>query len=78
MFQRRYAWQMQEELDLEAMKEAADCLTGKHDFAGFCTKASKKKIHRPSDIRDPSGRRGRPDLDLVLWGTGFCTIWCGS
>ena len=43
VFQRRYAWQMQEELDLEAMKEAADCLTGKHDFAGFCTKASKKK-----------------------------------
>lgn len=77
MFQRRYAWQMQEELDLEAMKEAADCLTGKHDFAGFCTKASKKKstVRQIYEIRLEEEETGSGS---GFMGTGFCTIWCGS
>lgn len=70
VFQRRYAWQMQEELDLEAMKEAADCLTGKHDFAGFCTKASKKK----STVRQIYEIRLEEEKDRIwIWfyGNGF-------
>ena len=70
VFQRRYAWQMQEELDLEAMKEAADCLTGKHDFAGFCTKASKKK----STVRQIYEIRLEEEEDRIwIWfyGNGF-------
>ena len=41
-----------------------------HRQTRFCRilyQSIQEKIHRPSDIRDPSGRRGRPDLDLVLW-----------
>ncbi|MBO5488775.1 MAG: tRNA pseudouridine(38-40) synthase TruA [Eubacterium sp.] len=43
VFGRKYAWHCDEELDVEAMRSAAKCLEGKHDFAGFCTRASKKK-----------------------------------
>lgn len=43
VFKRKYCWQMQEKLDVKAMREAAAFLIGQHDFRGFCTKASKKK-----------------------------------
>ncbi len=43
VFARKYQWQMEEELDVERMKEAAELLLGEHDFKGFCTKASRKK-----------------------------------
>ncbi len=43
VFSRKYCWQMPEQLDVEKMKQASEILLGKHDFRGFCTKASKKK-----------------------------------
>lgn len=43
VFARKYAWQMTEPLDIEAMREAAGHVLGSHDFRGFCTKAAKKK-----------------------------------
>lgn len=35
-FADRYAWHVRQPLDLQAMKEAARCLVGEHDFAAFC------------------------------------------
>ncbi len=43
VFKRHYCWQMEDLLDVAQMREAAKILTGRHDFRGFCTKASKKK-----------------------------------
>lgn len=43
VFTRKYSWQMEEELSLEAMKKTAEYLLGRHDFRGFCSKSSKKK-----------------------------------
>lgn len=43
VFRRKYSWQMDESLDLASMQSAADLLIGQHDFAGYCTRASKKK-----------------------------------
>ena len=43
VFARKYAWQMTEPLDIEAMREAAGHVLGSHDFRSFCTKAAKKK-----------------------------------
>ncbi len=34
---------MEDTLDVAQMREAAKILIGRHDFRGFCTKASKKK-----------------------------------
>lgn len=36
LFMRRYAWWQKVELDVDAMREAAQCLVGEHDFKSFC------------------------------------------
>ncbi|MCR5690628.1 MAG: tRNA pseudouridine(38-40) synthase TruA [Eubacterium sp.] len=53
VFLRRYAWQMKEDLDLDLMREASQIFLGSHDFAGYCTRASKKKstVRRVEDIQ---------------------------
>lgn len=43
LFDRKYVWKIDEKLDLDKMKAAADILTGTHDFAGFCKNPQKKK-----------------------------------
>jgi tRNA pseudouridine38-40 synthase len=42
-FQRRYAWHVSRKLDLEAMKEGAHLLVGKHDFFSFQGHAKEGK-----------------------------------
>ena len=41
--ERRYAYFMPVPLKLEPMREAAGCLIGEHDFAGFCAAGSTAK-----------------------------------
>lgn len=43
VFRRRYVHVVTQPLDVQAMRAAAAHLTGKHDFAPFCTRAVKKK-----------------------------------
>jgi tRNA pseudouridine38-40 synthase len=43
VFQQRYMWEMNKNLNLDRMRQAAQFLVGEHDFAGFCTKTGKKK-----------------------------------
>lgn len=70
VFRRKYCWQMEEKLNLAAMKQATDLLVGQHDFRGFCTKASKKKstIRRLEriDIVEDQGK-----IVLHFEGDGF-------
>lgn len=70
VFSRKYSWQMQQELDVEKMREAAQLLLGNHDFKGFCTKASKKKstIRRIDNIEI---RETPKDIFLRFEGNGF-------
>ena len=42
-FMRRYAWSLEEKLDLELMREAAAIFVGMHDFAAFAEKQELKK-----------------------------------
>lgn len=42
-FSRLYSLQLEAPLDLTAMREAAACFEGEHDFTGFTTAKSKKK-----------------------------------
>lgn len=43
IFDRRYVFQIPEALDMEAIREAAGILTGKHDFKAFTAKKNTKK-----------------------------------
>lgn len=42
LFLRRYAWQVDQRLDAEAMHRAAQCLVGTHDFASFQSRGSPR------------------------------------
>ena len=70
VFQRRYVTVMPEELDLEAMKQAAAYLTGEHDFSAFCAAKSKKKstVRRVDQI---TVEKCGPELRFSFTGNGF-------
>ncbi|MCD7813533.1 MAG: tRNA pseudouridine(38-40) synthase TruA [Lachnospiraceae bacterium] len=43
VFDRRYLYRIEEPLNLQRMREAADALTGTHDFRSFCANRQMKK-----------------------------------
>jgi tRNA pseudouridine38-40 synthase len=43
VFERRFLWPVPEELDVEAMRQAAALLCGRHDFSAFCSLKRMKK-----------------------------------
>lgn len=53
IFERRYAWQCPEKLDIPAMEKAAAYLTGTHDFAAFTSskKGKKSTVRTIEEIR---------------------------
>ena len=70
VFRRKYSWQMTEKLDVDRMREAAKLFLGKHDFCGFCSKASKKK----STVRRIDAvwvEENATEIILRLQGNGF-------
>lgn len=70
VFERRYVYEMPEPLDLDAMRQAAEHLTGKHDFSAFCTNAGKKKstVRTVTQIRiEEVGR----EIRFYVSGDGF-------
>lgn len=70
VFARKYSWQMEEELSVTAMEEAASCLIGKHDFKGFCSKSSKKKS-TVRNLYQLTIRETADDIVLRFEGDGF-------
>ena len=70
VFDRRYVAVMPEQLDLEAMRAAADALVGEHDFSAFCGnpkfKKSTVRYIRSIDIRREGG-----EVVLEYTGNGF-------
>lgn len=70
VFRRRFQLQLDEELDLAAMEEAAALLTGRHDYRSFCGNKKLKK----SSIRTVDAivlRRRGDDLTFTFHGDGF-------
>lgn len=50
VFERRYVYELPEQLDLDVMRAAASCFVGKHDFKAFTSnKKSKKSTVRTID-----------------------------
>ena len=48
LLDRRYVWHVPQELDTEAMQQAAQHWIGKHDFASFQSTGSPREIHSPA------------------------------
>lgn len=69
VFMRRYACHYAKQLDIDAMKKAAEYLTGTHDFTAFTddkTDKSKVRTIYAIDIRTEGSM-----IDLSFYGTGF-------
>jgi len=70
VFNRRFVLTLSEHPDIEAMRQAASYLTGKHDYASFCdNKRMKKSTVRVVDSIDISERGGY--INMTYHGTGF-------
>ena len=70
VFWRRYAWEMPEDLDLDAMRKAADLLCGEHDFKSF-TSAKKGKKSTVRCIDSIEIERREDLVSLTFTGDGF-------
>ena len=70
VFERRFVAVMPEKLDVEAMKQAADLLLGRHDFSAFCGNTKMKK----STVRElyaiDISRQGQ-EIQIRFTGNGF-------
>jgi tRNA pseudouridine38-40 synthase len=74
-FQRRYAWHISRKLDLAAMKDSADEILGKHDFAAFQAKGNEvrttvRTVTESTWSEEPVAGGGRM-LIYEIAGTGF-------
>ena len=70
VFDRKYYTPLDQELDVEAMQEAAHYLEGKHDYKSFCGNSRMKK----STVRivdTITVRRRKGYVYLTFHGTGF-------
>ena len=70
VFERKYMYRIDEELDLEKMRSAAKLLLGEHDFSAFCSNKRMKRSaeRRVDEIRiDALGS----ELRFTVSGNGF-------
>lgn len=70
VFERKYLFSYHKQLDMNAMKQAAQYLIGEHDFKAFCTnKRLKKSTVRTIYSIDFVEKEG--ELQLWFYGNGF-------
>ena len=80
VFDRRYTHMVEEKLDVEAMRRAADILTGTHDFKAFTSNKRSKKstvrtiyeiqIEKMTSVSMGSGDR-KDEIRFTYSGNGF-------
>ncbi len=70
VFERKFVYHINEELDLDAMKSAAAVLLGTHDFSAFCSNKRMKKsaVRRVDEIRIECAG---PSIEFFVSGNGF-------
>lgn len=70
VFERRYVYEVPERLDLDAMRAAASCFVGKHDFKAFTSnKKSRKSTVRTIDAIQME--KVGNELAMTYSGDGF-------
>ena len=70
VFERRFVAVMPEQLDIDAMEQAAHQLLGEHDFSAFCGNAKMKKS-TVRFIRSLTVRRKGEEIHITVTGNGF-------
>lgn len=70
VFDRKFVYQVPEELDVEAMRKAASCLVGTHDFKSF-TSAKKSKKSTVRTIESIDIVRVGEEIRFLFTGDGF-------
>ena len=70
IFERRYTSVVTDGLDMEKMRQAADCFPGEHDFSAFCTNAKMKKS-TVRFIRSLTVERVGEEIHITVTGNGF-------
>ena len=70
VFERRYVAVTPEELDTDAMNQAAEHLLGQHDFSAFCGNAKIKKS-TVRYIRSLTVERQGDEIRITVTGNGF-------
>ena len=70
VFYRKYSYAWPEELNTDAMEQAAALLLGRHDFRSFCS-VTKMKKSTVRELREITIRRRGPMLCLCFTGSGF-------
>jgi tRNA pseudouridine38-40 synthase len=71
VLERRYAAHVAYRLDLEAMRSAAACLLGRHDFAAFATEQSRRAGHCVRTLRRLEIGQEEPRVLIEVEGDGF-------
>lgn len=79
----RYRHHVYQKLDIEKMREAAECIVGTHDFSAFCSAGSQVKTKvrtvlsldvQEKELENPVGvQYGQPirDIHIRVSGNGF-------
>lgn len=70
IFERRYLYSFPDPLDLDRMRQAAEYLTGRHDFTSFCSNKRMKKSP-VRNLKRISIEKNGDELRLRLTGDGF-------
>ena len=70
IFERHYLYLFPEPLDLDRMRQAAEYLTGRHDFTSFCSNKRMKKSP-VRNLKRISIEKNGDELRLCLTGDGF-------
>jgi tRNA pseudouridine38-40 synthase len=65
VFFRRYSWYLPGELDLQGMRQAAECLLGSHDFRAFQASGSPRQS-TVRELRQLSLQRQPSDIAQLL------------
>lgn len=69
VFERKYIFDLNQQLDVEKMESAAALLIGEHDFQSFCGKKMKKSSVRSLNEIKLKERNG--ELQIYYRGSGF-------
>lgn len=70
VFDRKYLYEIDKPLDIRAMKEAAGCLLGEHDFRSFCSQYSQEKTTvRRMDCINIEQKENK--ITILYQGNGF-------
>ena len=70
VFERRFVYVMEEKLDLDKMRRAAELLMGEHDFSAFCANKKMKKstVRRIDSV---AIEKTGDELCVTVTGNGF-------